>query len=101
MKLITDTQMSKLQANHKAMQSDGGASIKDKKVVVKLFNPNGIGRWWLYSMDDNGNCFGVGELEYKEYGYVNIHEIQELRTPMGLKIERDQYPTEQTFGEVL
>lgn len=98
MKLFTNEIIRKLRKNNR---DKTGASIADKKVVVKLFNPQGLGTWWLYSMDNNGNCFGIAQLQDREYGYTNIDELKAVRLPMGLKIERDMYYTPQTFGELL
>ena len=98
MKLLTDTIKKRLLKNG---EDNTGSSIVDQKVVVKLFNPSGLGTWWLYSMDDNGNCFGIAQLQDREYGYTNIHELEEVRLPMGLKIERDLHYTPETFGELI
>ena len=44
-----------------------------------------------------------GELTEKEMGYVSLTELEELKLPMGLKIERDRYTkvNDKTLEELL
>lgn len=100
MKLLTKAIEKKLLANQ--YESRGMSPIENEKVVVKLFAPSGSATWWIYSMDKNGDCFGVAQISDREYGYFNIHEITKLRVkPFGLPVERDMYYTPETFGELL
>ena len=97
MKLLTKAIERKLLKNGENPKDD----ITREKVVVKLFTPSGSATWWIYSMDKNGDCFGISQLLQKEYGYFNIHEIAKLRVkPFGLPVERDMYYTPPTFGEI-
>lgn len=68
------------------------------KVIVKYFNPVGVGTWFITEGNklDNGNyeMFGychLGDDEYAELGYVMLSELEKLNLPFGLKIERDLY----------
>ena len=61
------------------------------KPVVKFFNPIGAGTWYLTSMDERGDCFGLCDIGYPELGYVNINELQNVELPFGMGIERDLY----------
>lgn len=102
MKLLTKAIERKLLKNGENPKDD----ITKEKVVAKLFAPSGSAIWWIYSMDKNGDCFGVAELFNQtytiEYGYFNIHEIAKLRVkPFKLPVERDMYYTPETFGELL
>ena len=114
MKLILKEQYEKLRSN--ATKSFGISlsslptsmlekSITDEKVVVKWFNPSGQATWCVFSIDDNGDCFGVAQLfgrDTREYGYFNIDEIKAIKCPpFGLGIERDMHYTSQTFGEII
>ena len=36
-----------------------------------------------------GDCFGYVEGPEKEMGYFNMKEIEEIKGPFGLKVERD------------
>ena len=82
-KSLTD----KLIANHK--EQDG---TKEFKAVAKLFNPNGVGTWYLSELDPETKiAFGLCHILEKEIGYVNLDELAEYRGFLGLPIERDKY----------
>jgi hypothetical protein len=86
MKLFLEKHLKQLIKNHN--EQDGS---KDFKVVVKLFNPCGLGTWYLSELDPTTNvAFGLSCLHEKELGYVSIDEITSLKLPLGLSIERDR-----------
>mgnify|MGYP003135518807 CR=1 FL=1 len=59
---------------------------------VKLFNPTGIGTWYLTEYNPETEiAFGLSCLHEKEIGYVSMKEIREYKGPFGLGIERDKY----------
>ena len=92
-KLLLDSQYKKLVENHKAQ--DG---TKTFKAVVKLFNPTGIGTWYLSELDPETNvAYGLCELHEKELGYVSLDELKEFKGKFGLGIERDKYFTPQSL----
>tara|TARA_A100001515_G_C4539662_1_gene199777 strand:+ start:660 stop:953 length:294 start_codon:yes stop_codon:yes gene_type:complete len=87
MELLTDEIREKMIANH--LETD-----QKKKLFaeVKLFNPTGLGTWWLSELDPETNvAFGIAEIQEKEYGYVSIDELKEFKGSFGLPIERDLY----------
>ena len=87
MLLLTQAQKNKLVENHKAQ--DG---TKEFKAVVKLFNPTGVGTWYLSELDPETNvAFGLCEIHEKELGYVSLDELSEFKGQFGLGIERDKY----------
>ena len=68
MKILTKAIKEKLIANHK--EQDG---TKEFKAVLKLFNPTGIGTWYLSELDpETNNAFGLCCLTDEELGYVNL-----------------------------
>jgi len=86
-KLLLDSQYKKLVENHKAQ--DG---TKDFKAVVKLFNPTGIGTWYLSELDPETNvAYGLCCLHEKEFGYVSLDKLKEFKGVFGLGIERDAH----------
>tara|TARA_X000000368_G_C22854144_1_gene633525 strand:+ start:557 stop:862 length:306 start_codon:yes stop_codon:yes gene_type:complete len=101
MKLFTKAQREKLIKNH--TENEGQEETKKHKVVVKLFNPVGIGTWYLTELNPYTNvAFGLADLHEKEIGYVDIAELENLKLPMGLKIERDRYSKiDKTLEELL
>jgi len=65
---------------------------KQFKAVVKLFNPTGIGTWYLSELNPDTNiAFGLSCLHEKELGDVSLDEMQEIKLPLGLSIEKDRY----------
>ncbi len=64
--------------------------------VVKLFTPDANCTWLLTVLDPQGdNAFGLCDLGmgFPELGAVSIRELEALRGPLGLPIERDLYWT--------
>ena len=95
MLLLTQAQKNKLVENHKAQ--DG---TKEFKAVVKLFNPTGVGTWYLSELDPETNiAFGLCEIHEKQLGYVSLNELSEFKGQFGLGIERDKYFTPKTLDE--
>ena len=64
--------------------------IKDPLCQLKLFTPDANWTWYIIEMDDtNELCFGYVVGLEKELGYFSMNELQEVRGPLGLAIERD------------
>ena len=95
--LLTKKIREKLIKNHQ--EQDG---TKTFKAEVKLFNPCGIGTWYLSELNPDTNvAFGLCELHEKELGYVSIDELKEIELPFFLKIERDLYFQPTHFSELM
>ncbi|RTM05684.1 MAG: DUF2958 domain-containing protein [Hyphomicrobiales bacterium] len=86
--LITDELRARLLAN-------GAAEIETDHVpVVKFFNPVGAATWLLTELDADGDTlFGLCDLGlgFPELGSVNLAELQGVKVPFGLGVERDLY----------
>jgi len=90
MKLFTKEIEKRLIKNHEA--NYGKDKTIKHKVVVKLFNPTGIGTWYLTEYDPrNRIAYGLSCLQEKELGDVSMDEIQNFKGRFGLGIERDKY----------
>ena len=68
----------------------------EAEVVCKFFAPVGSWTWYVLEGDkrEDGDWefFGIVDNEYgHEYGYFTLNELEEVRLPFGLKIERDKY----------
>ena len=95
--LLTKKIREKLIKNH--LEQDG---TKTFKAEVKLFNPCGIGTWYLSELNPDTNvAFGLCELHEKELGYVSIDELKEIELPFFLKIERDLYYQPTHFSDLM
>ena len=86
--------------------STENVELDDKKVIARFFNPTGAGTWYVLEDDDweNGRVvFGAATLGYGlELGSISIDELESLKLPLGLTIERDisVEPFKSTLGEL-
>lgn len=67
----------------------------DSLVLVKYFNPCGAGTWYITEAelqpDGDWLLFGYCHIHCFEWGYVLLSELQNLKLPLGLGVERDLY----------
>jgi hypothetical protein len=76
---------------------------EDAVVQVHFFNSCGTGDWWITEGSPEGNdfiMFGLCDLGFPELGYVSLDEMQAVRGPLGLGIERDLHWKPTTLREV-
>lgn len=69
-----------------------GKSAPDPFPVVKLFNPLGAATWLATELaDDYDTLFGLADLGFgcPELGSFSLSELDSVRLPFGLGIERD------------
>ena len=74
-------------------------NVPDPVAVVKFFDP--CGRYTLYVLEGRrepdgdlllfGFCVSPLGPDYDELGYVSLQELESVRGPLGLGIERDLY----------
>ena len=104
MKLLTQEIRKKLPPLY-SQDGKGGKAIAH----LKLFTPDSSFTWYISegSPITNGNgdeidfhFFGLVEGQFKELGYVSLKELEEVRGPMGLPIERDLYWQPKTLEEI-
>ena len=58
--------------------------------MVKLFTPDSSWTWYIVEYDPEQRlCFGLVIGHEREFGYFSLEELEELRGPMGLPVERD------------
>ena len=85
MKLLTKEIKAKAEKQYEL-----GSEMKDQDIVAKFFNPVGMGTWYLMNKSpEDGYCWGIVDLMAVEVGSFMIEELEELKLPMGMKIERD------------
>ena len=92
MKLLTDM----IALDLPPLYSTENTPLEDKQVVVRFFNPMGSESWEIYEGSyqegmDTWLFFGMCDLGMgsPELGYVTLAELESIRLPMGLGIERD------------
>ena len=91
MELYTSAQLDQLVANgRKSRESEGDF---DPTPVVKWFTPFGSATWLITEIDPENRllAFGLADLGlgFPETGFVSVSEIQGLKGPGGLGVERD------------
>ena len=74
----------KLYANEKKPQ-------KEQVVHVKYFTPWGNWTWYATEFDGEDRFYGYVVGDYPEWGYFSLSELESVKGPFGLKIERDRY----------
>nr|WP_196108335.1 MULTISPECIES: DUF2958 domain-containing protein [unclassified Ochrobactrum] len=81
--LLTRTQRAQLLAN-------GRQRGADHVPVVKFFNPFGEGVWLVTELDEDGDVmFGLADIGCPELGSWSFSELESIRLPFGMGIERD------------
>lgn len=58
---------------------------------VKFFTPDSSWTWYATEFDGVDIFFGLVDGLDKELGYFSLSELESVRGPLGLKIERDLY----------
>ena len=95
MTLFTETQTEQLIANCQAqiVRMDSREPDIDFKPVVKLFTPDAQCTWLLTELGLDDIAYGLCDLGLgsPEVGFVSMHEIRDLRGPLGLPVERDEH----------
>ena len=89
-----------------AQDGNGGKAV----VYVKYFTPNSNWTWLATEGEPVLDESGTHEIDYKffglvfgherEFGYFLLSELEEVRGPMGLPIERDLYFKPKTLEEI-
>lgn len=67
----------------------------DAEVIIKYFNPVGSGTWLITEAEKQNDgdylMFGYCNITDWEWGYVSLRELESIKLPLGMKIERDLY----------
>lgn len=87
-----------------ALYANENKTPEEIKVPLKLFNPMGPQTWYITELDPATNrAFGyMTGMGFDELGYIDLNELQAIRLPYGMYIERDIYwDTETTLAQVM
>ena len=65
--------------------------IKNPVCHVKLFTPDSNWTWYIIeiSKENENTCYGYIQGLENELGYFNLSELESLKGPLGLEVERD------------
>jgi hypothetical protein len=66
-------------------------SEADPLVICKFFTPDSSWTWYAIEFDGHDTFFGWVEGLENELGYFSLSELEHVRGPLGLPIERDLY----------
>lgn len=73
----------------------------DAIVVCKFFTPSAGWTWYAVAYSPQDRVFaGLVDGHEVEFGDFSLEELEEIRGPLGLRVERDLYWKERTLGEV-
>ena len=98
MKLLTEEIRKKLPALY-AQDGKGGDAV----AYLKLFTPSSSWTWYITEGSQQGDdflMFGLVDGLEKELGYVSLRELESVKGPMGLPIERDKFWRPKTLKEI-
>ncbi len=98
MKLLTKQNLKALQRQDPYHPDGPGRELpaSESQVLVKFFTPDAQWTWFAVSASqdpDSGDVqfFGLVHGLEKELGYFWLSELEKVRGPLGLPIERDLY----------
>lgn len=73
---------------------------EDPMVICKFFAIWTKWTWYAIEFDGEDLFFGYVAGDFPELGYFRLSELQELKGPLGLKIERDMYFNAQPLSKI-
>ena len=105
MKLITKEVEKAIEKKPLYYHEEKDIDIEDAKIIVKFFG-GGQWTWWAIEgeklEDGDIRFFGLVQGFEKEFGYVTLRELEDLKfPPFGLGIERDMYFSNKTIKDVI
>jgi len=98
MKLLTKEIQKKLPPLY-SQEDLGGKAV----AVVKFFTPSSSWTWWATEgseQDGDFIFFGLVEGYERELGYFSLAELEKVRGPLGLKVERDLHWQPKALEEI-
>lgn len=94
MKLLTKELISKLPKFYSIKNQ------QDPTVICKFFTPWTNWTWYATEFDGEDTFFGLVVGFETEIGYFSLSELEAVKGPMGLGIERDLYFTPQPLSKI-
>lgn len=73
----------------------------DAKALVKFFTPDAQWSWYASEFDGDDILFGLVSGLEVELGYFSLSELQSVKGPWGLPIERDLFFEPATLKELM
>ena len=73
----------------------------EAKALVKYFTPDSNWTWYGSEFDEKDIFFGLVSGFEVELGYFSLSELESVRGPLGLPIERDLHFKSETLRELM
>lgn len=75
--------------------------IDDPIIIAKFFDPCGSGTWYATAYNPKDKIFFgyVTGFDFDEWGTFSLIEMERVKLPLGLGIERDLHFGEKRFSE--
>ena len=96
MKLLTE----KIKKDLPSLYANEDKSEDGTAVVVKFFTPDSYWTWDATEFDGIDTFFGLVDGQEQELGYFSLKELEAVRGPLGLLVERDTSFTPTPLSEV-
>jgi len=74
--------------------------VDDPKVVAKFFTPDSSWTWYATEFDGKDTFFGLVDGHEKELGYFSLKELESVKGPFGLGVERDLWFESKPLSEL-
>lgn len=70
-------------------------------VPLKIFTPDSNWTWYAWEYDsETRTCSGLVSRLEAEFGYFSLAELEDIRGPLGLPVERDQHFKNKTVKDL-
>ncbi len=74
--------------------------VEDPKAIAKFFTPDANWTWYATEFDGKDTFFGLVDGFEKELGYFSLAELESIRGPLGLHVERDLWFESKPLSEL-
>ena len=78
-----------------------GKNPEEVQIIVKFFDPAGSWTWYATEFDGKDTFFGYVRGEENEFGYFSLSELESIKRPFGLGIERDLHFGKHMLAEAM
>ena len=82
------------------MYSSEDTKLEDKIVYAKFFTPDSNWTWFILEWDGEDTLFAMVHGHFEELGNVSLSELQSVRGPMRLQVERDLHFSPIRYGDI-
>ncbi len=97
MKLMTK----ELKAKFPKIGSTETKKADEVKIIANYFDPCGSWTWYATEFDGEDLFFGYVRGFDNELGYFSLSELEAVKGPLGIGIERDMHFGEHTLAEAM